>query len=43
MTADLRDGVLRLTIPVSEESKPRRIPLGSSGDQQPAQVSTSTG
>jgi HSP20 family protein len=43
MTADLRDGVLRLTIPVSEESKPRRIPLGSSGDQQPAAVSTSTG
>ena len=43
MTADLRDGVLRLTIPVSEESKPRRIPLGSSGDQQPAEVSTSTG
>ena len=43
MTADLRDGVLRLTIPVSEESKPRRIPLSSSGDQQPAEVSTSTG
>jgi len=30
MTADLRDGVLNLTIPVSERSKPRRIPLGSS-------------
>ena len=43
MTADLRDGVLRLTIPVSEESKPRRIPLSPSGDQQPAEVSTSTG
>ena len=43
MAADMRDGVLRLTIPVSEESKPRRIPLGSSGDQQPAEVSTSTG
>ena len=43
MTADLRDGVLRLTIPVSEESKSRRIPLSPSGDQQPAEVSTSTG
>ena len=43
MTADLRDGVLRLTIPVSEESKPRRIPLGSSGDQRPAEISTSSG
>ena len=30
LSADLRDGVLTLTIPVSEESKPRRIPLGSS-------------
>ena len=43
MTADLRDGVLRLTIPVSEESKPRRIPLGSSGDQRPAEIPTSSG
>ena len=29
LSADLQDGVLRLTIPVSEDSKPRRIPLGS--------------
>ena len=29
MTADTQDGVLRLTIPVSEKSKPRRVPLGS--------------
>jgi len=29
MSADTRDGVLTLTIPVSEKSKPRRIPLGS--------------
>jgi HSP20 family protein len=29
MSADMRDGVLQLTIPVSEESKPRRVPLGS--------------
>lgn len=29
LSADMRDGTLRLTIPVSEESKPRRIPLGS--------------
>jgi HSP20 family protein len=31
MTADTQDGVLTLTIPVSEKSKPRRIPLGSTG------------
>jgi HSP20 family protein len=31
MTADTSDGVLTLTIPVSEKSKPRRIELGSSG------------
>jgi HSP20 family protein len=31
MTADMRDGVLTMTIPVSEASKPRRIPLGSRG------------
>jgi HSP20 family protein len=31
LAADLRDGVLQLTIPVSEESKPRRIPLGGTG------------
>lgn len=45
LSAELRDGVLRLTIPVSEESKPRRIPLGSSSDQQeqPVEVSSSTG
>ena len=30
LTADLHDGVLQLTIPVSEASKPRQIPLGSS-------------
>jgi HSP20 family protein len=29
MTADTQDGVLTITIPVSEKSKPRRIPLGS--------------
>ncbi|SFK53498.1 Hsp20/alpha crystallin family protein [Geodermatophilus ruber] len=29
MTADTSNGVLSLTIPVSEKSKPRRIPLGS--------------
>lgn len=39
MTAELRDGVLRLTIPVSEESKPRRIPLGSSGEQRTVESS----
>jgi HSP20 family protein len=31
MAADTKDGVLTLTIPVSEKSKPRRIELGSSG------------
>ena len=29
MTADTSDGVLTLTIPVSEKSKPRRVQLGS--------------
>ena len=29
LTADTRDGVLTLTIPVSEASKPRRVVLGS--------------
>ena len=29
MTADTSDGVLTLTIPVSEKSKPRRVSLGS--------------
>lgn len=33
MSADLADGVLTLRIPVSEESKPRRVPLGSSGTE----------
>jgi HSP20 family protein len=32
LTADLHDGVLQLTIPVSEASKPRQIPLGSSSE-----------
>jgi HSP20 family protein len=32
LTADLRDGVLHLTIPVSEASKPRQIPLGSTSE-----------
>jgi HSP20 family protein len=31
MTADVSDGVLTLTIPVSEASKPRRVELGSAG------------
>lgn len=43
MTPDLRDGVLRLTIPVSEESKPRRIPVGSSRDKGSAETSSSSG
>jgi HSP20 family protein len=44
LTADLRDGVLRLTIPVSAASKPRQIPLGSSNESnesRPAEVSSS--
>jgi len=32
LTADLHDGVLLLTIPLSEASKPRRIPVGSSSE-----------
>jgi HSP20 family protein len=31
MTADVSEGVLTLTIPVSEASKPRRVALGSTG------------
>jgi HSP20 family protein len=47
LSADLRDGVLRLTIPVSAASKPRQIPLGSSNESnesnesRPAEVSSS--
>jgi HSP20 family protein len=33
LTADLRDGVLHLTIPVSEASKPRRIHLDSATEK----------
>jgi HSP20 family protein len=32
LRADLREGVLHLTIPVSEASKPRQIPLGSTSE-----------
>lgn len=31
ITADYRDGVLRLTIPVAEKAKPRRIQVSHSG------------
>lgn len=48
LSANLRDGVLRLTIPVSEARKPRRIQLDSSTEQSqteqsPAEASSSTG
>lgn len=36
LSVDLGDGVLHLTIPVSEASKPRKIRLGSSIEQAPA-------
>jgi HSP20 family protein len=39
MTADYARGELRLTIPVSEKAKPRRIELQTS-DQDPQQVTT---
>jgi HSP20 family protein len=39
MTADYARGELRLTIPVSEKAKPRRIEL-QTGDQEPQQVTT---
>jgi HSP20 family protein len=32
LSADTHDGVLELTIPISEASKPRRVALGSSSD-----------
>jgi HSP20 family protein len=41
MTADYARGELRLTIPVSEKAKPRRIELQVS-DQEPQQVTAST-
>jgi HSP20 family protein len=50
MSADTSDGVLTLTIPVSEKSKPRRIPLGSAaaggamgGTDQGAEATTGAG
>jgi HSP20 family protein len=43
LTADMRDGVLHLTIPVSEASKPRQIQLGSTTDSAPAEVPSSAG
>jgi HSP20 family protein len=51
LSADLNDGLLRLTIPVSEDSKPRHIRLGSasstgseerSADRSDAQATGST-
>jgi HSP20 family protein len=41
LTAELRDGVLRLTIPVSEASKPRQIPLGSSSESTSSESTSS--
>lgn len=38
LSAELRDGVLRVTIPVSEASKPRRIPLSSPPSGEAATV-----
>jgi HSP20 family protein len=46
LSADLQDGVLRLTIPVSQASEPRRIPLGSSSspsESSSVEVSAPTG
>jgi HSP20 family protein len=42
MTADYARGELRLTIPISEKAKPRRIELRA-GDQEPQQVTTGGG
>ncbi|GAA4769036.1 Hsp20/alpha crystallin family protein [Actinomycetospora chibensis] len=42
LTAELHDGVLQLTIPVSEASKPRQIPLGSSSGSSASSTSGST-
>jgi HSP20 family protein len=41
LSADLSDGVLSLTIPVSEASKPRRIELGSQSEDSPTEVAGS--
>jgi HSP20 family protein len=45
MSADTRDGVLELTIPVSEASKPRRVALGSgdsTGDGADSKTATAS-
>jgi HSP20 family protein len=42
LTADLRDGVLHLTIPVSEASKPRQIPVQSSSSESSGTSSESS-
>ena len=41
MTAEYMNGELRLTIPVSEKAKPRKIPLRA-GDQEPRTVTASS-
>lgn len=41
LSAELAGGVLHLTVPVREESKPRRIELGSSTEESPAKVTSS--
>jgi HSP20 family protein len=43
MSADVSDGVLTLTIPVSEASKPRRVALGSAGSSGDAGSAGSSG
>jgi HSP20 family protein len=40
LSADTHDGVLTLTIPVSEASKPRRVQLGSAGTSSGADTAT---
>jgi HSP20 family protein len=43
LNASYDKGVLTLTIPVSEQAKPRRVEISAQSGQQPQPVGTSTG
>ncbi|MCI2419291.1 Hsp20/alpha crystallin family protein [Saccharopolyspora sp. K220] len=43
IAADYKDGVLTVTIPVAEESKPRRISVGRSSERKVIEGSTQSG
>ena len=43
LLAELRDGVLTLTIPVAETAKPRRVKISGSKDAQTIEAQTAGG